>query len=129
MTDGPRPFVTQRALRALATGGVVHWQARAHRKAVRPGPAGLTWWTALLFAIGIGLLRASARSRRTPTRSVPGADAYTFFVGSLFFTTAGYLTYVQVVREDGHRWFGWMPRHLGFWAALDPAGRHASTST
>ena len=50
-------------------------------------------------------------------RSVPARDALTFFVGSLFFTTAGYLTYVQVVREDGHRWFGWMPRSLGFWAA------------
>ena len=28
------------------------------------------------------------------------ADAMTFFVGSLLFTTAGYLTYLQVVRED-----------------------------
>ena len=42
------------------------------------------------------------------------ADAVTIFVGSLLFTTAGYLTYLQVMLEDGHRWVGWTPHHLGF---------------
>jgi hypothetical protein len=111
-TGGPRPFVT-RVRYVRSDGRVVHWQARAHRKA---HGRGLTWWTALLFAVGsvcfvVGPLPAYAEAVGAR------ADAYTFFVGSLFFTTAGYLTYVQVVREDGHRWFGWMPRHLGFWAA------------
>jgi hypothetical protein len=44
-------------------------------------------------------------------------DALTFFVGSLFFTAAGYLTYLQVVRKAGHRWLGWVPASRSFWAA------------
>jgi hypothetical protein len=46
----------------------------------------------------------------------PHTTAVTFFVGSLFFTTAAYLTYVQVVSDAGHRWLGWVPHHMGFWA-------------
>lgn len=116
--EGPRPFVT--AVRYLrADGRVVRWEARAHRRAVPEGRRShsLTWWTGLLFSIGstcfiIGPIPTYAEAVGAH------ADAITFFVGSLFFTTAGYLTYVQVVREDGHRWFGWMPRSPGFWAAL-----------
>jgi hypothetical protein len=116
MAEGPGPFVT--AVRYVRSDGrQVRWTARAHRKAA---PAdhlrGLTWWTGLLFAIGsfcfvVGPVPAYAET--------VGAhlDAVTFFVGSLFFTVAGYLTFVQVVREDGHAWFGWMPHSLGFWAA------------
>ena len=47
-TDGPRPFVT-RVRYVRSDGRVVHWQARAHRKV---HGRGLTWWTALLFAVG-----------------------------------------------------------------------------
>ncbi|MGB7979571.1 MAG: hypothetical protein WCF36_02125 [Candidatus Nanopelagicales bacterium] len=46
------------------------------------------------------------------------ATAGTFFVGSVFFTTAAYLSYLQAVRNAGHRWFGWVPHDMGFWAAL-----------
>lgn len=115
--DGPRPFVTE-VRYVNADGKVVRWSARGHRKADRSARhwRGLTWWTGLMFALGsacfvLGPVPAYAEA-------VGGtADAWTFFVGSLLFTTAGYLTYLQVVRDDGHRWVAWMPRQLGFWAA------------
>ncbi|MDX6326520.1 MAG: hypothetical protein QOK15_2874 [Nocardioidaceae bacterium] len=114
--EGPGHFVT--AVRYVRTDGrAVRWTARGHRRASAGGHRrGLTWWTGLLFTVGsccfvIGPVPLYAHA-------VGGhIDALTFFVGSLFFTVAGYLTFVQVVREGGHAWFGWMPRTLGFWAA------------
>ncbi len=116
VTSGPRPFVT-RVEYTTASGSRVHWQARSHRKAqlLGSGRRGLTWWIGLLFAIGSScfvLGPIPAYSTAVGGR----ATAMTFFVGSLFFTTAAYLSYAQVVREGGHRWFGWAPRHMGFWA-------------
>src|SRR4051812_12668301 len=114
---GPGDFVTAVDYRR-SDGTVVHWEARAARKARSPGTRtrGMTWWTGLLFAIGsacfvVGPVTAYAEAVGAEL------DALTFFVGSLFFTTAGYLTYLQVIRQGGHRWLGWMPHSLGFWAA------------
>ena len=115
VVSGPRPFVTDVRYRR-ADGGLVRWEARPHRKrSDAPVSRSLTWWIALLFAIGsacfvVGPVPAYAEAVGAE------ATALTFFVGSLFFTTAAYLSYVQVVRESGHRWFGWTPHHMGFWA-------------
>ena len=46
------------------------------------------------------------------------ATAVTVFVGSLFFTVASYLAFLQVVRQDGHAWFAWKPAEIGYWACL-----------
>lgn len=115
--EGPPPFVTE-VHYVLPDGRVGHWRARADRKAGTAGGhgRGLTWWAAVFFVIGSGCFVVG------PVPAYAGLvgarlDALTFFVGSLFFTTAGYLTYLQVVRESGHTWFGWMPRSMGFWAA------------
>jgi hypothetical protein len=114
---GPAGFVTAVDYRR-SDGRIVRWEARAARKAQSAAGRGrgLTWWTGLLFAVGstcfvVGPVPAYAEA--------VGArlDALTFFIGSLFFTTAGYLTYLEVIRQGGHRWLGWMPRSLGFWAA------------
>jgi hypothetical protein len=46
-----------------------------------------------------------------------------YFVGSLFFTSAGYLQYAQASSATGtgehvvYQWFGVKPRGLGWWAA------------
>lgn len=114
VVSGPRPFVTSVSYQA-ADGHRVLWQARAHRREQPPGRRGLTWWIGLLFAIGstgfvLGPVPAYASAVGSQT------TALTFFVGSVFFTTAAYLSYMQVVRDAGHRWFGWAPRHIGFWA-------------
>lgn len=112
---GPTPFVTQVRYRS-PEGHWVTWSARRHRRS-DAGRRGLTWWIGLLFTIGsacfvVGPVPAYA--------SAVGAHrvALTFFVGSLFFTVAAYLSFMQVVRASGHRWFGWEPAVLGFWATL-----------
>ena len=114
-TTGPRPFLTRIRYRD-ADGALVEWSARAHRK-TDGRSRGLTWRIGLLFAIGstcflVGPIPAYADAVGAR------ATALTYFVGSLFFTTAAYLSYAQVVRQDGHRWFGWSPQLMGFWAAL-----------
>lgn len=118
VVEGPRPFITGVQYRRPG-GPLVRWEARAHRKAVSAGTRGrgLTWWTGLLFVIGsacfvVGPIPAYAQA--------VGAhlDALTYFVGSLFFTTGAYLSYLQVVRQAGNRWFAWAPRSPGFWAAI-----------
>ncbi len=111
--EGPRPFVTH--VSYLDRDGVrVHWRARPARK---QGERTLTWWIGALFAIGstcflVGPVPAyeSAVGART--------TAMTYFIGSIFFTTAAYLSYAQVVRQAGRRWFGWTPALMGFWATL-----------
>lgn len=113
VVTGPRPFVTR--VRYLAGDGTeVEWGARQRRKS---GARGVTRWIGILFVIGstcflLGPIPAYA--------DLVGAHAtaMTYFVGSLFFTAAAYLSYMQVVRQDGHRWFGWCPQLMGFWAAL-----------
>ena len=112
---GPRPFVTDVAY-ALPDGSRVHWLARPYRKGVGGGRS-LTWVIGLLFAIGstcfvLGPIPLYADAVG------PGPTAITFFVGSIFFTTAAYLSYLQVVRDAGRRWFAWVPHSMGFWATL-----------
>jgi hypothetical protein len=91
-TDGPEPFVTRARFR-LADGRIVEWASRRHRKrdAGRLGTAIAVNFIvgSLCFAVG----------------SLPGyadlvgakADAVTYFIGSIFFTTAAYLQYVECI--------------------------------
>lgn len=113
--SGPKPFLTRVRYRD-SDGTIVEWSARGDRK-THPRSRGLTWWIGLLFAIGstcflLGPIPAYADAVGTQV------TALTYFVGSLFFTTAAFLSYAQVIRQDGHRWFGWSPQLMGFWAAL-----------
>jgi hypothetical protein len=111
VVNGPRPFVSAVSY-STPDGRRLSWQARQGRKASHRG---LTWRIGLLFATGsvcfvLGPVPAYVSA-------VGGqAAAVTFFVGSIFFTSGAYLSYVQVVRHTGGRWFGWEPSHAGFWA-------------
>ena len=94
-------FVTHETFRQ-PDGTSVSWRSRAHRKRGRGpiqgstlwAPHALAWWIAVLFMIG------SACFILGP---VPGyltwvgyrADAATFFVGSIFFTTAALCQYIE----------------------------------
>ncbi|HQR27388.1 MAG TPA: YrhK family protein [Nocardioides sp.] len=112
-TSGPRPFLTAVSYRT-ADGRQVRWAAREHRR-VHGEHRGLTWWIGLLFAVGsvcFVLGPVPAYLDAVGAR----ATALTYFVGSLFFTTAAYLSFLQVVRTAGHRWLGWEPSVMGFWA-------------
>ncbi len=98
------PFVTLRVRRRL-DGRVERWESRRHRKhlsgAASSGsawwaPRDRDWWIGVLFAVGsflfaLGVVPAYANA--------VGArpDAATFFVGSLFFTSAGFLQYREAV--------------------------------
>jgi len=141
-TEGLGPFVT-RAVYRRPDGVEVEWTSRRHRKgqglrllsapstsaaaAVRRSAVPRrTWWIAGLFAVGslcfaVGALpayfdRVSAR-----------VDGVTFFVGSIFFTCASYLCFVEAVGSPGasedrpvrHLHFRvatWRPRSIDWWA-------------
>ncbi len=113
--SGPRPFVTAVAY-TLPDGRRVEWTARPHRKGVGRG-RGLTWVIGMLFVVGSACFVAGPIPLYASAVGST-ATAVTFFVGSLFFTTAAYLSYLQVVRDGGHRWFAWAPHDMGFWAVL-----------
>jgi len=117
-------------------GRIVRWESRHHRKHLTraagstwwaPGARG--WWIAVLFAVG-SLLFALG--------SVPGYvsaagdrwDTVTYFAGSLFFTSAAFLTYREAVdaapaAQNPHhrRFFVYQPRRIDWWAtAVQLAG-------
>ncbi len=114
-------------------GLVAQWDSRRHRKRRDPSSAGPEgtwwaprargWWIGVLFAVGSALFALGA---------VPGyagwagtrADSITFFVGSLFFTAAGFLQYRESVDSAGggrrrglHRVFVLLPRQIDWWAS------------
>jgi len=95
-------LVTERTFRR-PDGSVVRWSSRAHRKRGRTAVSGSTWWAprargwwiAALFMLG------SACSAIGPLPAYASwvgitADTATFFVGSLFFTSAALLQYIEV---------------------------------
>ena len=79
------------------------------------GSRGLTWWIGLLFAIGSTCFAIGPIPAYEDAVGMTATDT-TFFIGSIFFTTASYLSYMQVVRAGGRRWIGWTPQVMGFWA-------------
>jgi len=113
-------------------GIVARWDSRRHRKHADEGdgpggtwwaPRARGWWIAVLFAVGSALFALGA---------VPGyagavggrSDSITFFVGSLFFTAAGFLQYRESVDSgpDGptrgwKRVFAYRPHQIDWWAS------------
>jgi len=131
------PFVTF-VERVRPDGVVARWESRRHRKHPegRPvtgstwwAPGARGWWIAVLFAVGSLLFALGA---------VPGYastvgsrwDAATFFIGSLFFTAAGFLTYREAVDAGPQtpgaarrRFFVYQPGRIDWWAtAVQLAG-------
>lgn len=103
--SGLGPFVSREVLRR-SDGVEVVWESRRHRKR-RPHPSGSTWWAPGALGWWIGTLFA-AGSLCFALGALPpyaesvgrGTDNVTFFVGSLFFTTAATLQYLQVGGTD-----------------------------
>jgi hypothetical protein len=151
--DGPGPFVTSEVLRK-PDGSEVRWRSRAHRKghverddapqgsaghdgddgASRAGsgegiwwrPRRRGWWMSVLFAVGSLCFTVAAIAAQWASSSRP-AIGVTFFVGSLFFTSASYLQYSETVnvareplrRSGRQRWrpASWEPRRIDWLAA------------
>jgi hypothetical protein len=131
------PFVTF-VEHVRPDGAVAHWESRRHRKHLRPSStAGSTWWAprargwwiAVLFALGSLLFAVGAVPGYASAVGARG-DAATFFVGSLFFTAAGFLTYREAVDAapepspvSRRRFFVFQPRRIDWWAtAIQLAG-------
>ena len=79
---------------------------------------GIRWWTATLFMVGSACF-AGASIPAVADVVPASALGATYFVGSLFFTTAGYLQFRQSLpRPDGSwAWFGVRTRSVDWWAA------------
>lgn len=96
-------------------------------------PQVLSWWAGILFMIGSALFAIGGAMGMWP--EMPGLHliekshlGWIFFVGSLFFTSAGYLQWLEVINGDvtstgtkspaHRRWlfYGWRPRNIGYLA-------------
>lgn len=108
-TSGPRPFVT-RAVLARPDGSIVEWTSRRHRKRLglrltdRDTTTQAPWLPpsrsslalGVLFGIG-SLLFAVGPLPAFEAAVSTTAVAWTFFAGSVFFTSAGYLQYREAI--------------------------------
>ncbi len=127
------PFITERTVR-MADGTIARWDSRRERKRAHTSsestwwaPRALGWWIAVLFAIGSACFAVAA----VPTLATTvgsRTDNLIYFVGSIFFTTAGLLLYGQVVGVDSpgaagagvraRRLFAYRPRQIDWSAAV-----------
>jgi hypothetical protein len=135
------PFLTAVRYR-LPDGREVVWTSRRHRRgldALVPGrrrilhsgvtfrPRSRNWWISVLFMVGallfaLGAVPAYARAVGDDI------DLMTFFIGSLFFTAAAYLQFLQAINAPHtiadrylthSRWFHVFtiePRRIDWWA-------------
>lgn len=159
-TGGVGPFVTW-ARQGRADGRVVFRLSRRHRKGLAPlvlaspaigyamaagavghawwhlwAPRRIGWWIAVLFMIGSALFALGGAQGAWPAFPVmrwfdESMANWYFFVGSLFFTSAAYLQFVEAINNDvvqaaatpahtcPYRWrlLGWCPHNLGYVAA------------
>jgi hypothetical protein len=131
---GPAPFVTQVDLRR-PDGVTVRWESRASRKqrnrmAAATGstwwaPGAVAWWIAVLFMVG-SVCFALGSAPAYAGRVEPATVGITFFVGSIFFTSAAMLVYLEAVNsvrslEDTPsrvRLLSWEPARIDWWAGL-----------
>jgi hypothetical protein len=129
---GVGPFVTFVEYKR-PDGLVARWDSRRHRKQAQSilydstvhtwwAPRARGWWIAVLFAVGSALFALGAVPGYASAVGVR-ADAVTFFIGSLFFTSAGFLQYREAVDAGGsgpaHGWakvFTYRPRQIDWWA-------------
>ncbi|UYM03544.1 hypothetical protein [Solicola gregarius] len=143
--SGPLGFVTHVVLER-PDGRRVEWTSRRHRKALGLRPArrhhigtriGLgsgassptSRWMGALFGIG-AVCFALGSLPLYFTRVDPSVTAWTFFIGSIPFTSAAYLQYRETlaapegVLVDSARpgplrtLVGWKPRRIAWWACM-----------
>jgi len=102
-------------------------------------PKSISWWLAILFMIGSALFTLGAGLAIFPSLLTawwhdPIVNNSVFFVGSIFFTSAGLIQYLEVINSEitdltntrtGEspvrrrlRLFAWRPRNLGYLASL-----------
>jgi len=90
---------------------------RTSALAAQPGstwwaPTDVGWWTGVLFAVGSVCFALGAAPRYVDAVGV-GADGVTYFVGSLFFTTAATLAVLGTDRSDRLDWWAGLVQLAG----------------
>jgi hypothetical protein len=132
---GPGPFVSEETFRT-EDGRQVRWSSRGHRKRrsrldARGGstwwaPSAAGWWIGVLFAIGSACFALGALPGYLALVG-PEADGVTFFVGSIFFTSAAFLQYLQAANAgrspeaagtESLRVLTFEPRRIDWWATV-----------
>ena len=98
-------------------------------------PRWIGWWVGILFMFGSTLFAVGGAMGTWPEmpliRSIDQSHiGWIFFVGSLFFTSAGYLQWLEVINGDvsdaeapgsaPRRWrfYGWRPHNIGYVAVV-----------
>lgn len=104
-STGPGPFVTRAKFRTT-DGLVAVWNSRHHRKhhfrldkslgSTLWAPGAIGWWVGILFAIGAALFAVGSVPIYFKAVGVFNNNL-TYFFGSLFFTSAGILQYLETV--------------------------------
>jgi hypothetical protein len=110
-------------------GSVVRLESRRHRKHQKPAvgwtwwaPRARGWWIAILFAVGSLLFAVGSIPGYASNVGAVG-DTVTYFVGSLFFTAASFLSYREAVNAAPQglntarrRFFVYQPGRIDWWA-------------
>jgi hypothetical protein len=105
------PFTTHVTYR-LSDGSVVDWSSRGHRKhaslisrvrrrreRVQQSARHASWWIGILFAAGASCFLIAPLPWFLDAVG-PAADAIVFFVGSVFFTSAAALQWLETINAD-----------------------------
>jgi hypothetical protein len=120
---------------ATPSGAIVEWSSRRHRKSTsrlsRPGPTSrwwaprrISWWIGVLFAIGSACFLVAPFPGFVELVG-SGADGIVFFVGSIFFTTAATLQWLEAINADpglsrrrgGMRIVTFEPHRIDWWSS------------
>jgi hypothetical protein len=114
---------------AAVPEGSTWWTSRTLRKGLdRPGVPRRTWWIAILFSIG-SLCFTVGPTAWWLDLVGPRWDGMTFFIGSIFFTSASYLCFAEVANSPDHidedrvrtgrfKLVSWHPRSIDWWATI-----------
>ena len=131
--QGLGPFVTTEVFQT-PDGAQRTWESRWHRKHARLeagdatwwAPRALGWWIAVLFAVGSTCFALGSFPPYATSAGVD-ADNLTYFIGSVFFTSAAFLQYAETAstpatvdrsRRRGLRWLFRVQHHrIDWWAA------------
>ncbi|MGH3365151.1 MAG: hypothetical protein ACRDOW_10515 [Nocardioidaceae bacterium] len=119
-------------------GRTVEWSSRAHRKhasrlsRVRPGREGVlwaphraSWWIAVLFVAGSTCFLVAPVPAFLDLVG-PQTDSVVFFVGSVLFTSAATVQWLETVNADrgpgsdtegSMRVLAWEPRRIDWWSS------------
>jgi len=131
------PFTTA-VTYAHPDGSTVHWSSRVHRKhasrlsrvrlrhdSVWWAPHRASWWVAVLFILGSVCFLVAPLPFFVEQVGAQ-TDALVFFVGSIFFTSAATLQWLETINTDrapafsnegSTRFLAWEPHRIDWWSS------------